>query len=504
MKCVMKFFAQPQNLLMKIGAVGFFSAVLFLFSACSVQQNQSLLSSKTSGADSAQRVIEAMPFAYDLAIDTISYNSCVGTALNSSGIHGFKMGANEGFTDVNGSGAVKGGLKLRSDFVKYLAQNMAPNFPSTTISAAQVQYVLQNSTANKNATALYAIRTASDLRVVPDTINPSDTPQLGRDGIFETAIFSEEPTVSAITKSIQFGPNGTVLAEGPRVYNLGGTTGTPDPIEVTFNYSSISDETFPIVSGADDSLGAGEEYADRLRKKFNSNTYVLTQAYGSYIIDENAGDDGASGMNTLRRPPNTTDVKKAYGRAYELNFTSKNSVISSQLRNILNRVTEKNLEDGKPADGVSWSCDNVLIMRSGELNGKSSTKASCSEVRAADMTNATVAAKVRMLRRHYNAQDWAIGFYFPVNAQAATITRTSQPLCLVNKTTECYLPTTGIITTNPAEDVGVQYDTTKECYLSRYQQIGVSYTGGLTGDAARRLGRCPQYASVCVRNSTSF
>ena len=504
MKFVMNFSARTGIQLTEICRIGLLSLILSSLFACSIQQNQSLLSSKTSGEDSVQRVIESMPFAYDLAIDTISYNSCVGTALNSSGIHGFKMGANEGFIDTNGSGAVKGGLKLRSDFIQYLAKNMAPNFPSTTISPSQIQYVLQNSTANKNATALYAIRTASDLRVVPDTINPSDSPQLGRDGVFEAAIFSEEPALSAVTKNIQFGPNGTVLAEGPRVYNLGGTTGAPDPLEVTFNYSSISDETFPIVAGADDSLGAGEEYADRLRKKFNSNTYILTQAFGSYIIDENSGDDGASGMNTLRRPSNTTDIKKAYGRAYELNFTSKNSVISSQLRNILNRVTEKNLEDGKPANGVSWTCDNVLIMRSGELNGKTTTKASCSELRAADMLNASVAAKVRMLRRHYNAQDWAIGFYFPVNAQASALTRTSQPLCLVNKSTECYLPTTGIITTNPSEDVGVQYDTTKECYLSRYQQIGVSYTGGLTGDSARRLGRCPQYASICVRNSTSF
>jgi hypothetical protein len=87
--------------------------------------------------------------------------------------------------------------------------------------------------------------------------------------------------------------------------------------------------------------------------------------------------------------------------------------------------------------------------------------------------------------------------------------RAALPICIVNKAVDCYFATKGIILSEPETDVGVNYNASisgnaAECYLSRFSQMGVSYLGGKTGDEARRLGRCPQYASVCVRTSTSF
>lgn len=130
--------------LIAIAAVG-----LAVLSSCTVQQGKSLLSAQTSSGDSVQKVVDSVPFAYDVAVDTISYNSCVGGDLNSSGkLHGIKLGANEGFVDTTGTGAVKGGLKLRSDFLLYLAKNVDPTFPNTSISPSQIQYILQNSPVN--------------------------------------------------------------------------------------------------------------------------------------------------------------------------------------------------------------------------------------------------------------------------------------------------------------------------------------------------------------------
>lgn len=482
------------------GVFGF--GLLLATVSCTVQQNQSLLSSRSNSVDVVTSIVNNTPFAYDVAADTISYNSCVGTALKDSGIPGIKIGVNEGFVDPNGSGAVKGGLKLRSDFLQFVAKNVPPNYPATTVMPSQIQYLLENSRANKGLDIQFAVRWATNLKVVSDTINPSTNVVLNRDGVYEGAFLSQDPVLTSVTKNVQFGAGGTVLSEGPRIYNLASSNSTAVPIEAQFSYSKISDDTFPIQTGVDDSLGAAEQYADIVRSKFNSQTYVLTQTFGS-TTPSNGVDDGSYGLNSPQRA-SSTDTTKAYGRSYELTFTTKNAIYPSQRKNILSKVVERSLEDGKLVSGVSWTCDYVLIMKTNQLNGRKAAQPSCSEIQATDLLNANVAAKVKMIRRHYKQDDWAIGFYYGANTVYAPASRVNQPLCMVAKKTDCYLPTAGLIASNPTQDVGVQYDYSKECYLSRYQEMGVTYVGNLTGDSARALGRCPQYASICVRSSTSY
>jgi hypothetical protein len=468
---------------------------------CKQPQNQSLLSSPPP-TDTAANALAAVPFAYDLAVDTISYNSCVGSELNSSGLFGLKMGVNEGFVDTNGSGAVKGGLKLRSDFLQYVVKNITPNFPATAISTSQIQYLLKNSKANQNLYIQYGVRNSATLKLVPDLIQGGPVKQ-DRDGIYETSPLSDDPLLTNITKSVTFG-SGTVLSEGPRVYNAS-TASAPKAFEATFGYSNYTDSTFPVVQGADDSLGAGEEYADRVRTKFSAGTYILAQTYGNPLASATA--DSVSGLDTPQRATATSaDQTKAYGRAFYLNFTTRNASLGSWRKNILNRVTEKNLEDGRQTSGVSWTCDYAVIMKSGQLNSKKSSEPACSQLLASDLQDAVIAARVKNFRRQYAEADWAIGIYYPKNTIYNPATRLSgtPKLCLVSKSVDCYLPTVGLIASAPNEDIGIQYDESQECYLSRYVPMGVTYSGGKTGNAARRIGRCPQYASVCVRSSTSY
>lgn len=471
-----------------------------IFSGCTIEQNASLLSSK-SAVNPTERALEITPFAYDLAIDTISYNSCVGVQLQLNGIHGFKMGVNEGFVDANGSGAVKGGLKLRSDFLEFIVKNIEPNYPATTASASQMQFFLKNAEKNAESYVQYAVRTTSNLRVVPDTIQPSLTPMMTRDGVYEGTPLSEEPLLSQLTKEVKFGPNKTVLSEGARVYNIG-TSSSPKAFEAVFGYTGSVDDTFEAVAGANDGTGAGEEYADKVRARFNTGEHILTQTFGSPLTTDMTGTD-STGLNSPKRKL-ATDQTKAYGRGYQLTFISKNTSLSSWRKNVMNTVVERNLENGQQVAGVSWSCENVVIMRPTELNNKKLEEPACSQLTGSDMANANVASRVRNLRRHYNESDWAIGFFYPKNSAYNPATRTAQPLCIVNRQTNCYLPTTGIVVGSPAEDVGVQYDVTQECYLSRYQNMGVTYSGNKTGNDARRLGRCPQFASICIRSSTSY
>lgn len=498
---MMKKLAPIQGFLPVLSAV---IAPLILLGSCTIQQNPSLLTSKTGSEDVVASLLNNTPFGYDLVVDTISYNSCVGSGLNQRGIHGFKIGVNEGFTDPSGSGAVQGGLKLKSEFLQYLVRNVEPNYPNTKIVPSQIQYILRNSPANKDVMIQYAVRTTADLRVVPDTIQPSLVPVQGRDGVYEGLPLSEDPILSAITKGVQFGPNKTILSEGPRIYNAS-VASSPKPFEATLAYSNVVDDTFAADPAANDGQGAGEEYSDRVRAKFTSGAYMLAVTYGNPLEPDPTGTD-STGLNLPRRK-SSGDLTKAYGRGYQLSFTTKNASIPSWRRNVLNTsngVIEKNLETGQQIGGVSWSCESVVIMKTNEFNNKKVSEPACSQLTAADLTNSNVAKRVKNIRRHYPESEWGIGFFYPKSAVYNPATRTAQPLCLVNKQTDCYLPTAGIVVGSPSEDVGVQYDTTQECYLSRFQNMGVTYIGNKTGNDARRLGRCPQFASICIRNGGSY
>lgn len=477
----------------------FISIVIMSFQNCSPSQNTGLLGSKTTGVSEAEKVTLDAPFAYDLVVDTISYNSCVGSQLNESGLHGIKLGVNEGFVDSAGSGAVKAGLKLRTDFLTYVGKSIPPIYPSTIVTPAQIQYVLQNSTANKNAYIQYAIRKRSDLSVALDLIAPStQTIAPPRDGNVETAKLASDPTLSALTKNVLYGGGGVLLSEGPRIYNLYENTEVR-PIEMSFGYSNYWDETYAAETDLSnvEPFGIGEAYSDRVRQKFNSSgidKFILAITYG----DPTTG-AGDYALNDPKRI-DSSDKTKAYGRSYALRFEQVSSKAGWR-PNLLKQVTESNLVDNTPATGTSWSCENVVIMKQNQWNNNIPTEPACVPLNATDMQNSTLAGQVKRLRRHYVESKWNIGLFYGKNSVYVPAARMAQPLCLVPKTADCYLPTT---IGASGSDVGVNYDSTTECYLYTASLMGVSYTGSPSVDVARTLGRCAQYASICIRSSTNY
>lgn len=469
----------------------FITLIIVSFQNCSPQQNTGLLGSKTESASTAAKVTIDAPFAYDLVMDTLSYNSCVGQDLNNSGIHGIKIGVNEGYVDTAGSGAVKAGLKLRTDFLQYIGKNMSPIYPSTVVTPAQIQYVLLNSIANKNAYIQYAIRKRGDLSVANDVIQPSaqTTVIVPRDGSLENATLGADPVLTALTKNVQFAEGGTILSEGPRIFNLYDAL-TVRPIEFSFGYSNYADESYPIGISYEP-FGIGEAYSDKVRLKFNSSgsdKYVLAVTYG----DPTAG-DADLGLGKPKRK-DEVDKTKAYGRSYALRFEQA-STVAGWRPNLLKQVVESNLVDNTPA-GNAWSCENFVIMKSNQWNNAKPNEPACVPLNSTDLNSSTIKGQVKRLRRQYLESGWNIGLFYPKNALYVPATRTTQPLCLVPKSAECYLPTT----LAGGEDIGINYDLNTECYLYAASVMGVTYTGNPTPTAARMLGRCAQYASICIRN----
>lgn len=479
------------NSVKTIVALLFISGLFVFFQNCSVQQNAGILGGKESSSTAADKISSGAPFAYDLAADTISYNSCVGENLNNSGLHGLKIGVNEGFTDSNGTGAVQGGLKLRTEFLQYVGQNLKPRYPSTVITPGQLQSLITSSSKNNDTYIQFAVRRRGDLSVIPDVIQPPGTISLPRDGIVNFSPLFQDPVLSKLTKKIQFGENGLILSEGERIYNLQDDS-APSPIEASFGFSNIVDETFSRqgIVGDLENLGIGERYSETVRNRFNLGTddkILLTQTYGSA-----SGTGGDYGLNTPRRADDTIKTR-AYGRSYALNFGMFRSPSAAGWKNnTLKTVTEYDLSSN--STGIAtWSCSSYVIMKQNQWNNAKLDKPSCTPLLASDLANTTIGDAVRKLRRHYLESDWNIGLFYDANQAYVPASRTSQPICLVPKNAECYLPTDGVVVAGT--DVGVNYNPLSECYL--YNQVGTSYTGATA--TIRAGGRCAQFASICVR-----
>lgn len=481
------------------------TVLVVAFQNCSIEQNSGLLGSRATAEQIATQIADRAPFAYDLSSDTISYNSCVGEGLNSYGLHGLKIGINEGFIDNQGTGNVKGGLKLTTDFLKYVAANLKPPYPSTVITPGQISRLLSRSTINSNLHIQYAVRRRNNLSVVVDQYNRALTPvsDSGRDGVFFYENIWMDPIASRLTKYVQYSPDGTILSEGRRVYNL--QSDAASPTEASFGFSHYLDPTMtpkPDDPTDPERFGYGEEYSEmHVRKFFNSanpDKFILTQTYGPASTQ----DSSASPLTTpLRVKGQETNLSKAYGRGYMLSFASPSAlvpgwVLKTQLRN----VTEFDLATSQPIGSTSWQCLNVVIMKQNQWNGADHEQASCAPLLAIDLTDPVRADRVQKIRRHYSEENWDIGLFYRAEDVYDPLTRYTKEICLVPKTTECYLRT-DVGEIDSKVKGGVQYDQTKECYLYNFR-LGGSYSEPTDLASLRKLGRCAQYASICTRTTT--
>lgn len=494
-------------------------------------KGEGILNNKSSFAETIDNATKQAPFAYDIAADTISYNSCVNFVADASStnnpVPGLIIGVNEGFVTNNGNGAVKGGLKLRTQFLQHIGRYIKPQAPSSTITPEQVQRVLQNSTANANAYMQFSIRKKTDLTLNIDLISPGANnnlntlvPQPNRDAIVFLKDLTGGFVGHMLTKDVKYTGSGTVLSEGPRTYNLSDTP-DPVPIQASFGINQTADETLPpstdtTTNNPEIKFGVGEYYSDIVRKKFNSTAndrVILTAVFGGKALDAGFGSQGSTEESISQIRRQTTDVSKAFGRGYGLKFTPKVSNVAGWVSNVLSgtAVTEFDLATGTTVQGAQWTCENFVIVLPAHYDNKKLTEPTCSPLVSTDMTEARQLA-VKKIRRQHSARDWNIGLFIPKD-QALGVTvadrianRLNYQICVSPRKSSCYLPTTQIFSSseNASADAGIQYDTSKECYLTAFNLMGANYTNAVTPDAKRLLGRCANYLSVCTRSSTNF
>lgn len=554
--------------------------IAFLSFHCAPQGN-GILGSMSSEEPLFDPKYTNAPFAYDVAVDTISYNSCnIDSPMpnydeNSNSIFGLKVGVAEGFVDNAGLGSVKGGVKLKTEFLQYVSKTFFPDYPNTTIPPSQIQRILKHADnkygVNGDPKVQFAIRKKSNLSAVIDLIDSTSAtaPTRPRDISILNTSLPEGYVGYSMTKSIQYTNDGNILAEGPRIYNLSDSD-EPIRIEGILNFNTYIDETYAAPTNPiknEENLSAAEAYSQFVRNNFNSGSQLLAVTFSGYdeVPPAASADTTIDHIENIRRPfkPGTTtpDTSKAYGRGFNLQFTSQNLDPSTNWpKNRLTGVSEVDLETGAPVSGTSWSCEQFPIVRAEEwnndriyddnrYNGDKVILPSCMPLLADDLicntdpmtggtdNTASCAKKaqrleqIKRIRRQYTPDKWNVGLmhtgyrpdthaspntngrtnYTPPYPTSVALTdfdnRNMMNVCVSPVATagtvapSCYLRTTSVFE-DPiltSKDIGVQYERRQECYLTS----GDAGTG-TARDAKRTLGRCAQFASVCSRTSMNF
>lgn len=355
--------------------------------------------------------IAAIPFAFDATFDQIAYNSCADENIRN----------NSAFFSIKAGAYSTGGIKLSNEFYEYVDQRFSPIYPEPAITNNQYKEFLADSPANNGAIPAMAIRVKNSL-----------------DSVFSSS--------NRVTTGVDVLPMVSTLTDGRVMESLvgKGTTATYFPFSEEFR-----------VMEATLTLNSNEATAEQLRSTLTDSGGVLTLGYMDTKMEN----------YQIRSPSNESPLRTAYGKGYQLSFSPASGATNNP-SNILTSLREYDLSS--PATtGRSWKCDNKMIVVRAQ---DAATR--CPAHSYADLKNATIRAKLEMVRRQLRADQW------DVNVSLG---------CVVPKGgISCYKEE--VLNGNP---VGVQYDTSKECFRP---------TNSVYYSTPKPTARCAQYITICTRD----
>ncbi len=429
------------------------------------------------GKSDAEKVA-AIPFAYDLIVDQIAYNSCSGANVPSTpGFFTFKLGS---YTS-------KGGLKLREDFVTYVNKNFKAVSPAMYLSDLQIKNFLAASPENKAAQPQFAIRGRGN----PQQVRSSNT---------------------TLNENVDyFNLLGDLTNDrfmDPLVQSMVAMQGNSNPVYVPTQFFPFAVSSIQRTVETSISFNSNEAIAQALRNDFGRNAQ-LAMTYTSKEIGD---------PYVARTPIDSTDTNAAYGRAYipvfaiaaapytlQADYSAMNPPVMvppitpkaatgcpggscqpawSTPNNIMTGISEVNLEGSAVGTGATWNCNpkrRYVIIKASDSKAcpKESYAAIQGGITGAGVIPAISAqdyqTELEIVRRSLPAEDW------DVNIQL-----------------RCAVPKTNTSTCYPDEvingvSVSVEYDQTVECFQ------GLNTQNFLT-PATPPTKRCAQYVSICTRN----
>lgn len=301
--------------------------------------------------ESTAAKVQGIPFAFNSAFDTITYNSCAESHLN----------ANSAFFSLKAGAYDTGGIKLKNAFFDYADQNFSAVYPETSLTENQYKEYLADSPVNNGAVPAMAVRVKNSLA---DIYTAGGAVTLNKDVV---------PLVSSLTDAL--------------VMDAFATRG------VMANYFPFSPEQ-RILEGAlnfnsDESLA--EEFRNIL---MSSGVLALT-----YMVNN-------SEVNAVRSPSSSsTSLKSAYGKGYSLTF-GPFPLAGAAVNNpnhVLSQVAETDLAE--PGVGAkTWSCNHVYPIVRAQDAPTVCPAQSYNEIHG----NPAYRAELALMRRHLRADQWDI------------------------------------------------------------------------------------------------
>lgn len=482
-----------------------FIIVLLFVASCAKQANSPLGTGVSSlGIDEVSPIYKDEPFAYDAVVDTISYNSCYGENLASSGIHGFVVSAVE--NPATDGETPKSGVRITKKYLDFIGTKINPSYPATTISTEQVRSFIAGSPLNKNVVPIVAVRRTQSLDILPEDLTSTNL-QSNKDYYSALSVLTNINFITSLIEGIIYTPESKVLSQGPRIND--------------FKYADDSIRTLNVKMGYNLTAGSAELYSWQLRNEFNRKNLALALTFH----DNEAADFAINPLS-----PDATNLKRAYGRSFQLGFNSLAVVSHNSIpANLLTQVEEKDLDSGSLVAGTKWSCRQYMVMRSVDQNVAEAVTAPVPSAplglpltydvltnthtyylneNGQPMTGLEI---VRDIRRQYSASEWDIVRLNKETESGTTDPDTDLLFALVPKLSACYGAAANVTSTDP--DPGVDYTpwsglddfiapqtypATQGCFQESFASQGISYGS----DAPKK--RCANWVSVCTRTSVSY
>lgn len=442
------------------------AAVAIVFQNCGKAGFDTMSTGLDTATESESRLSSGAPFAFEAAIDHISYLSCASSKTGGKSFT-FRFGAYSVSKSMspNSPDRILSGLSVKRSFIDYAKENLDPTYDpknpqGNVVTYAQVKKFLSASAGNTNQQLQFSMRKISDLKTsykIVGSPSAADTvPLLGdlsNDRWLE-AMASKSYADSTGSDFINFFPLADSLSERK--------------IEGEMNFSK---------AGSTDLVAQG--MAESYRSEFLSNAQLVL------------GFSKASTPNNLTSADPATS-KKAFGTAYRPQFKQGVSLLTKLINpaatttyihypeNTMTEISELNLETSKPT-GRTWACDanrRYTIVRAQDADIFCSADTNAFSRLQSDNV---YKREMEIVRRHFPAKDWDVSIDRRCLVQKAKnfSCYADEPLSQANGGTAYGL-------------VPVSYDQTKPCYTFTK---GTEVYGGVAPTPY-----CAEVASICVRN----
>ncbi len=392
------------------------------------------------------------PFAYETAIDQLTYLSCSSPGSNGKAFT-FKVGAYDvkpALTPATPD-MVMSGARITKAYIDWAKQNVKPNYdpnnPTNVVpTATDAKVYLSNSKKNEKAQVQFSMRKIRDIKAVYS----KTTATYGIDIVPLMGILSDDRWLT---------------------YLMNAAFSAADPAFV--NFFPLADAEERVMEGAL-YFNQNEDTATGFRNEFDSNAF-LTLGY-----DDNL-------EQTLLRSPAPGSKTVAYGLGYKLLFQQGLDFHNATVypngvahpwnpRNTLASINEINLETGKDS-GRTWTCP---VARRYSIVRREDQAVICPKDKISRMTDANYKKEFEILRRHFPAKDYDVS----VDSR-----------CIVPLTFRCYRDEP-LLQANGGTSYGmvpIQYNMTQPCFYNSNETRN-NYP------ASPPTPYCAEVASICVRN----